>query len=74
MEVTAELKATDRAVLLRRGVYLNAILLAWNVIEGIVAVGSGIVAGSVAARLWLTTHANGSIRARRRSARGRSDS
>lgn len=48
MEANAEPRAADRAGLLRRGVRLNAVLLVWNVIEGLVAVGFGIVAGSVA--------------------------
>lgn len=38
----------QRNVLLRRGIRLSAAVLAWNVVEGVVAVGSGLVANSVA--------------------------
>ena len=48
MESTTEPEATNRLGLLRRGVRLNAVLLTWNVIEGFVAVGFGLVASSVA--------------------------
>ena len=48
MEATSEARAIDRTGLLRRGVRLNAVLLTWNVIEGFVAIGFGLVASSVA--------------------------
>ena len=38
----------DRARLLRRGVYLAAATVAWNVVEGVVAVWAGLLASSVA--------------------------
>jgi cation diffusion facilitator family transporter len=38
----------DRAALLRRGVLLEAVTVAWNVVEGIVAVAAGTFASSVA--------------------------
>lgn len=38
----------DRARLLRRGVLLEAATVAWNIVEGIVAVSAGILASSVA--------------------------
>ena len=37
---------TDRATSVRRGVLLEYFTIGWNVVEGMVAVGSGIVAGS----------------------------
>lgn len=38
----------DRKRLLRRGVYLAAATVAWNVVEGVVAVWAGLLASSVA--------------------------
>ena len=41
--------ATDaRAALLRRGLLLEYITVGWNIVEGIVAIGAGILAGSPA--------------------------
>lgn len=40
--------AAGRETLLRRGVALNSVLLGWNVVEGVVAVGFGLLASSVA--------------------------
>jgi len=37
---------TDRAASVRRGVLLEYFTIGWNLLEGLVAVGSGIVAGS----------------------------
>lgn len=39
---------TDRLALVRRGLLLNYLSIGYNVIEAIVAIGSGLVAGSVA--------------------------
>jgi cation diffusion facilitator family transporter len=44
----SDLRTLHRRSLLRRGVILSATVVVWNVIEGIIAVGSGIVANSVA--------------------------
>jgi cation diffusion facilitator family transporter len=38
----------DRPKLIRRGFYLSVFTVSWNVIEGIIAVAAGAVAGSVA--------------------------
>lgn len=38
----------DRAVLFRRGLRLEYLTIAWNVVEAVVAVGAGIAAGSIA--------------------------
>ena len=40
--------SVDRPALLRRGVRLNVVLFAYNALEGIIAIGFGIAAGSVA--------------------------
>ncbi len=37
-----------RVTLLRRGLRLEALTIAWNVIEAVVAIGAGLIAGSVA--------------------------
>ena len=47
-QVSERSNGPDRSTLLRRGVRLNALLLAWNVVEGIVAVAFGLIASSVA--------------------------
>lgn len=39
---------SQSALLLRRGRWLEYLTIAWNAIEGLIAVGSGVVAGSVA--------------------------
>jgi divalent metal cation (Fe/Co/Zn/Cd) transporter len=39
---------TQRAQLLRRGIFLEAATVGWNVIEGIIAVAAGVLASSVA--------------------------
>lgn len=39
---------TERAGLLRRAVWLTAVTIAWNTIEGIIAVSAGVTASSVA--------------------------
>ena len=44
----SENQLAQRESLLRRGIALSAAVVVWNVIEGIVAVGSGIIANSVA--------------------------
>jgi divalent metal cation (Fe/Co/Zn/Cd) transporter len=38
----------SRAILLRRGLRLEYFTVAWNVVEGIIAVGAGVIAGSPA--------------------------
>jgi len=38
----------DRPQLLRRGVYLEYATVAWNIVEGVIAVAAGLVASSVA--------------------------
>ena len=38
----------DRPALLRRGLRLEYITVGWNIVEGIVAIGAGLAAGSVA--------------------------
>lgn len=40
------LSRSDRAALVRRGRLLEYFTIGWNVLEGIIAVGSGIIAGS----------------------------
>jgi cation diffusion facilitator family transporter len=42
------LTAVDRPRLLRRGLRLEYLTVAWNVVEGLIAVGAGIAAGSIA--------------------------
>jgi cation diffusion facilitator family transporter len=39
---------TERLSLVRRGLHLSVFTVVWNVIEGIVAIGSGLFSGSVA--------------------------
>lgn len=43
-----ELAQPQRILLLRKGLKLTTLTIAWNVIEGLVAVGAGILANSVA--------------------------
>lgn len=45
---TATLTTGDRASLLRRGLRLEYLTVGWNIVEGLVAIGAGLVAGSVA--------------------------
>lgn len=45
---TLLLSATDRAALVTRSRWLNLATLAYNALEGVIAIGSGIAAGSVA--------------------------
>jgi divalent metal cation (Fe/Co/Zn/Cd) transporter len=45
---TAAMSAADRAPLLRRGIRLEYLTVGWNIVEGIVAIGAGMLAGSVA--------------------------
>lgn len=45
---TAAAPVASRADLLRRGIRLEYLTVGWNVVEGIVAIGAGIAAGSVA--------------------------
>ena len=45
---TVALTSVGRAVLLRRGLRLEYLTVGWNVVEGLVAIGAGMVAGSVA--------------------------
>ncbi|MFN7151304.1 MAG: cation transporter [Microthrixaceae bacterium] len=40
--------ATDRDRLVRRGLWLAALTITWNVIEAVIAIGAGIAAGSLA--------------------------
>jgi hypothetical protein len=40
--------ALDRTRHLRRGVQLEYLTIAWNLLEGLVAVASGVIAGSIA--------------------------
>ncbi len=40
--------ATSRSHLLRRGLRLEYLTVGWNVAEGLIAVGAGLVAGSIA--------------------------
>lgn len=40
--------ALTRAQLLRRGVWLEYLTVGWNVVEGLIAVGAGLAAGSIA--------------------------
>lgn len=44
----SEIQTVHRSSLLRRGVRLTGAVVVWNVVEGIVAIGSGVVANSVA--------------------------
>lgn len=47
--MTAEtLAIPDRAGLLRRGLRLEYLTVGWNLVEGVVAIGAGLAAGSVA--------------------------
>ena len=48
MVAMANAMNNTRRVLLRRGIRLEAVVIAWNVIEGIVAVWAGLLASSVA--------------------------
>lgn len=45
---SAALPSPDRARLLRRGLWLEYLTVGWNVIEGLIAIGAGMAAGSVA--------------------------
>lgn len=45
---TTAAPVASRADLLRRGIRLEYLTVGWNVVEGIVAIGAGIAAGSVA--------------------------
>jgi hypothetical protein len=42
--------AARREVLHRRGVRLEVFTVAWNAVEGVVAIGAGIATGSVSTR------------------------
>ncbi|WP_197443985.1 cation diffusion facilitator family transporter [Maioricimonas rarisocia] len=44
----SETATPDRPRLLRRGMWLNGILIVWNIVEGIIGVTAGLLAGSVA--------------------------
>jgi divalent metal cation (Fe/Co/Zn/Cd) transporter len=46
--MTAAPTTRDRARLLRRGLRLEYLTVGWNIVEGLVAVGAGLAAGSVA--------------------------
>lgn len=48
MTSAVTLTTADRPTLLRRGLRLEYLTVGWNVVEGIVAIGAGMVAGSVA--------------------------
>lgn len=45
---TAALPTRDRAGLLRRGLRLEYLTVGWNLVEGLIAIGAGLAAGSVA--------------------------
>lgn len=45
---TAELGALERAALIRRGRHLEYATVGYNILEGIIAIGAGLLAGSVA--------------------------
>lgn len=45
-EISAQTNAVNRAELVRRGILLEYFTIGWNLIEGAVAVGAGVVAGS----------------------------
>ncbi len=45
---TAVLTTGDRAGLLRRGLRLEYLTVGWNIVEGLIAIGAGLAAGSVA--------------------------
>lgn len=45
---TAALTTGDRASLLRRGLQLEYLTVGWNIVEGLVAIGAGLAAGSIA--------------------------
>jgi hypothetical protein len=40
--------AADRQHLLRRGLRLEYLTVGWNIAEGVMAVGAGVLAGSIA--------------------------
>lgn len=46
--MTTALTPSGRAQLLRRGILLEYLTVVWNIVEGLVAIGAGIAAGSVA--------------------------
>lgn len=45
---TTALTTGDRAGLLRRGLRLEYLTVGWNIVEGLIAIGAGLAAGSVA--------------------------
>jgi divalent metal cation (Fe/Co/Zn/Cd) transporter len=45
---TAALTTRDRVHLLRRGLRLEYLTVGWNIVEGLIAIGAGLAAGSVA--------------------------
>lgn len=45
---TSGASAADRVALLRRGIRLEFLTVAWNIVEGIVAIAAGMAAGSIA--------------------------
>src|ERR1041385_8528029 len=47
-DVLTTTDSVTRAQHLRRGIWLEYLTIAWNVVEGLVAVGSGAVSGSIA--------------------------
>jgi divalent metal cation (Fe/Co/Zn/Cd) transporter len=48
-QATAEKSTRDtRQRSLRRGIWLEAVTIGWNVLEGLIAIGAGVVANSVA--------------------------
>lgn len=46
--MTAPAMPATRAALLRRGLRLEYLTVGWNIAEGAIAIGAGLVAGSVA--------------------------
>ena len=48
MPATLDLSETDRAALVRRGRWLSVLTLAYNSLEGLIAIVAGILAGSIA--------------------------
>jgi divalent metal cation (Fe/Co/Zn/Cd) transporter len=47
-EQVLQIAGTERAVLVRRGRLLEYLTVGWNSLEGLIAVGAGVAAGSVA--------------------------
>jgi hypothetical protein len=48
MSASAAVQETTRAANVRRGRLLEYLTIGWNLLEGVIAVGSGLLAGSIA--------------------------